>query len=95
MVVINNVVGVDCDGCVRLGGVRLGGDGDQSDVAQGSNDSTLALSQICLKSSARGWTLVSQSLSSVFSSLQSCFSAVGLVVVHCCTIFLCCLDAEI
>ena len=43
--VINDVGGVNGAGGV-VGGVGLGGDGDHSDVAQGPNDSTLALSQI-------------------------------------------------
>ena len=37
--------GVYCAG-VGLGGGGVGGDGVHSDVAQGPNDSTLALSQI-------------------------------------------------
>ena len=45
IMVINDVGGVNGAGGV-VGGVGLGGDGDHSDVAQGPNDSTLALSQI-------------------------------------------------
>ena len=45
IMVINDVGGVNGAGGV-VGGVGLGGDGDHSDVVQGPNDSTLALSQI-------------------------------------------------